>query len=301
MVALNFLPLQTLLLLGLLSSAACFAPSSLPATRQSPSSSSSSTQTYLFNLGGASSPGSAAKIPSSPKDRDNAAIAAVKAAISKPRNTSCPLIECEFPALSALNKLGDGSLRSSLEAEDANVAFANKLVGGIGTPIFGPSVSLVMSSSASNAMINKVKKKVKGATVFSSKDGMPEVSGKDNVWIFLTPSSPRDYKAAASLAEYGCPTVLVNGSFKDLKSVPESATMAYFVKPLTYNSQVAGYLIRSYPSVWTVLDAQTKSVLGSFTDEQILVQRTNTPDLRESGRLVQKSVDERAIKARANM
>ena len=74
--------------------------------------------------------------------------------------------------------------------------------------------------------------------------------------------------------------------------------MGYFQKPLTYNSQVAGFLIRSYPSLWTVLDAQTKAVLGSFTDEQILVEGTNTPDLRESGRLVQKSVDERAIKAR---
>lgn len=74
--------------------------------------------------------------------------------------------------------------------------------------------------------------------------------------------------------------------------------MGYFLKPLTYNSQVAGFLIRSYPSLWTVLDAQTKAVLGSFTDEQILVEGTNTPDLRESGRLVQKSVDERAIKAR---
>ena len=77
--------------------------------------------------------------------------------------------------------------------------------------------------------------------------------------------------------------------------------MGYFLKPLTYNSQVAGFLIRSYPSLWTVLDAQTKEVLGSFTDEQILVEGTNTPDLRESGRLVQKSVDERAIKARAKM
>jgi len=88
---------------------------------------------------------------------------------------------------------------------------------------------------------------------------------------------------------------------QDLKSVPPSATMAYFNKPLTYNSQVAGFLIRSYPSLWTVLDAQSKSVLGSFSDGQILVQRTNTPDLRESGRLVQKSVDERAIRARAKM
>jgi hypothetical protein len=77
--------------------------------------------------------------------------------------------------------------------------------------------------------------------------------------------------------------------------------MAYYNKPLTYNSQVAGFLIRSYPSLWTVLDAQSKAVLGSFPDGEILVEKTNTPDLRESGRLVQKSVDERAIQARARM
>jgi hypothetical protein len=77
--------------------------------------------------------------------------------------------------------------------------------------------------------------------------------------------------------------------------------MAYFFKPLTYNSQVAGFLIRSYPSLWTVLDAETKKILGSFSDDEILVKKTNTPDLRTSGRLVQRSVDERAIRARANM
>lgn len=85
---------------------------------------------------------------------------------------------------------------------------------------------------------------------------------------------------------------------QDQKSVPGKATMAYYVKPLTYNSQVAGYLIRSYPGKWTVFDATSRKVLGAFADEEILVDGTNTPDLRESGRLVQKSVDERAIKAR---
>lgn len=283
--------MKWLLLLGLLGSAVSFTASNSRATRRP-----SATKAFLFNLGAAS--GSTAKIPSSTNDRDNAAIAAVKAAIQKPRDPSCPLIECEFPALTALNKLGDGSLRSSLEAEDANAAFVNKLVGGLSNPFFGPSVSLVLSSSASNALINKVQKKVKGATLYSLKEGMPDVQGKDSVCIFLTPSSQRDYQAARSLAESGCSTVVVNASFKDQKSIPASATMAYFVKPLTYNSQVAGYLIRSYPSLWTVLDSQSKSVLGSYTDEQILVQRTNTPDLRESGRLVQKSVDERAIQAR---
>ena len=175
-------------------------------------SSSTTTQTYLFS----SSSSGTAKIPSSQSERDNAAIASIKSAISNPRKKSFPLIECEFPALSALNKLGDGSLRSSLEAEDANVAFVNKLVGGISTPFFGPSISLVISSSSSNAFINKVQKKVKGATLISLKDGsIPGIlEKKDNVCIFLTPSSPKDYQAARTLAEYGRATVLVNGSFK---------------------------------------------------------------------------------------
>lgn len=74
--------------------------------------------------------------------------------------------------------------------------------------------------------------------------------------------------------------------------------MAYYLKPLTYNSQVAGYLIRQYPKPWTVVDT-TNKVLGSFTDTEILVDKTNTPDLRNSVRLAQKNADEKAIRDRA--
>lgn len=74
--------------------------------------------------------------------------------------------------------------------------------------------------------------------------------------------------------------------------------MAYYVKPLTYNSQVAGYLLRSYPSPWTTVDATTDAVLGTATDAQILVPDTNTPDLRASVKSVQQAVDARAIAAR---
>lgn len=170
----------------------------------------------------------------------------------------------------------------------------------------GKKVYLVMSTSASNSLMNKVQTKMKksgggATTVIALRDGLPENVGttKNNVFLFLTPSSQRDYQTARSLVEEtGCPTVVVNASFKDQKSIPPNATMAYFLKPLTYNSQVAGYLIRAYPSLWTVLDSQSKAVLGAFTDTQILVDRTNTPDLRQSGRLVQKAVDERAIRAR---
>ena len=50
-------------------------------------------------------------------DRTKQAIEAVKQSIAKPRFPSFPLIECEFPVLQSQNKLGDGSLRSKLEAE----------------------------------------------------------------------------------------------------------------------------------------------------------------------------------------
>jgi Domain of unknown function (DUF1995) len=84
---------------------------------------------------------------------------------------------------------------------------------------------------------------------------------------------------------------------KDTRSVPNDATMAYYLKPLTYNSQIAGYLLRCYPGQWTVVTS-TSAVLASYTDDDILVPGTNTPDLRQSVKLVQKYVDEQAILAR---
>ena len=92
--------------------------------------------------------------------------------------------------------------------------------------------------------------------------------------------------------------IILLSDVQDAKSVSGEATMAYFLKPLTYNSQVAGYLVRSWPGKWTTIDATTKNVLGTFDDSDILVSGTNTPDLRDAVRQVQKSVDQRAIQAR---
>jgi hypothetical protein len=52
------------------------------------------------------------------QNRDKQAIDSIKAAISNPKNPSFPLIECEFPPLAELNKLGDGSLRSANQVDD---------------------------------------------------------------------------------------------------------------------------------------------------------------------------------------
>lgn len=286
-----------------LGSVKCFAPV-LPI--QSPATESSS-RLGLFDFGSfGGGSGKAATIPSTTDARDKIAIESCKIAIGNPRASNLPLIELEFPALAALNKLGDGSLRSAMEAENANLAFVSKLVSGISpsfNPFVGTKVSIALSSSSTNSFKSKTEKAAKksGASVVSaSSPSLADKVGADGVCIFLTPVSRGDYMAAQNLAKSGAvkAVVLVNAFAKDPRSVPEGATMGYFLKPLTYNSQIAGYLIRSYPSDWTVLDATTKAVLGTFADEQILVKGTNTPDLRDSGRMVQKSVDERAIAAR---
>ncbi|KAL3913543.1 MAG: hypothetical protein SGILL_006443 [Bacillariaceae sp.] len=252
--------------------------------------------------------GGSAKIPTSAADRDNQAISAVKAAISKPKTKDFPLIECEFPPLKELNKLGDGSLRSANEVDQANLAFCIKMVKSIAPiPIMGPKIWLLTSSASTNAFVAKAQGAAKGtaATVDTLRNGIPQGLAKGDICILISPTGRPDYNLAQTIITNNSDTttqknavVIVNGLAKDPESVPGTATMAYFLKPLTYNSMVSGFLIRSYPGPWTVLDAVTKKSLGSFTDQEILFQESNTPDLRSSGRLVQKATDERAIAAR---
>lgn len=251
------------------------------------------TRAVALNLFGGGSNG---KIPSSPNERDSLAIAAIKAAIATPKTPGFGLIECEFPPLSALNKLGDGSLRSAKEVDAANLNFAKKLIQGIAPlPFLGPKVWFITSAASSASFINGAKKS--GGTPHSLRNGLPTVAPSD-VCILVSPSSRSDYEAAQRLAKLCKAAVVVNGFAKDATSIPAGATMAYFLKPLTYNSQVVGYLTRAYPNAWTTIDVVSNQVLASVDDIAILVKGTNTPDLRESGRLVQKAVDQRAIAAR---
>ena len=82
---------------------------------------------------------------------------------------------------------------------------------------FGPKMNVLVSSSASNSFLEKVRSKVKGGDVYSLKDdGALQTmgKGKDNVGIVLTPSLAKDYRVAKELADAGLKTVLVNGLFK---------------------------------------------------------------------------------------
>ena len=175
--------------------------------------------------------------------------------------------------------------------------------------------------------MTKASKIIKGAKAVSSlRDGIPEGISEGDICIVMTPSVGQDYVAARSIASSN-PVVIINGLakvrslmqslnrwqyhnhhcsytfpsmtlLKDQKSVPGEATMAYFLKPLTYNSQVVGYLARSYPKDWTTIDLATKECLATYSDSDILFGKTNTPDLRNPGKRVQKAVDDRAIQAR---
>lgn len=220
----------------------------------------------------------------------------------------------------------------------ANLSFTTKALKSLAPlPFMGPKTWLLVSSSASNSFLRNAAAKAKscGASVHSLKEGPPSV-GSGDICVLVTPSTKSDYLIAQNVAAGGdaAALVIVNGFAKvcsysgfkcdmvlkmhttrdymiadlfgfisiipkDAKSISEKATMAYFLKPLTYNSQVAGYLIRQYPGKWTTIDATSKEVLGTLNDSEILVRGTNTPDLRPSGRSVQKSVDDRAIRARS--
>jgi hypothetical protein len=237
--------------------------------------------------------------------RDRQAIDAVKAAVSKPKTPGFCLIECEFPPLAALNKLGDGSLQSANQVDDANLAFGVQLARSLSVVPFAPTVTLLASTAASQRLVQKAQKTY--PLVHPLQQGLPSPINKSSVLVLVAPSSTRDYSLAQEMVqEYGATVILVNGLAKTPKSVSGQATMAYYLKPLTYNSQVAGYLVRRYPQAWTTLSSfalssgrkRTTTVLQTATDADILVPGTNTPDLRAAVRAVQQYVDQQAMAAR---
>ena len=129
------------------------------------------------------------------------------------------MIECEFPPLVELNKLGDVSLRSANQVDDANLAFVNKLIRGISIPFLGPRVYLIMSSAASSNLLSKANKVCRGsgATYIGSlRDGIPDAAKKGDVVLFASPPSSQDYAAASRIAADGLTAVLVNGVAKVL-------------------------------------------------------------------------------------
>ncbi|GAX25231.1 hypothetical protein FisN_5Lu347 [Fistulifera solaris] len=156
--------------------------------------------------------GSGTIIPSSISARDKQAISSIKAAISKPKTKDFPLIECEFPPLGSLNKLGDGSMRSANQVDDANLAFCSKLVKSI-AGILGPNTWLITSAAASMNLAQKAKNVT--TNVHSFKSGFqPTNIKKTDVCVVVAPCVQSDYENAKQLAKLCKAVVLVNGFAK---------------------------------------------------------------------------------------
>jgi len=48
--------------------------------------------------------------------------------------------------------------------------------------------------------------------------------------------------------------------------------MLYFLKPLTHNSQISGFLLRSFPSPYTVVDPSGCTLKVYEREEEVLVK-----------------------------
>lgn len=152
------------------------------------------------------------RIPTSPAQRNNQMAQAVAAAVRAPRSPSLRLIECEFPAVSALNKLGDGSLQSAQAVENANIAACVRLVQTLSfPPIVSPPVSVVLSRTATQRCIEQVQRQCPQVVVSAKTNIRPQPR---DVLVFLTPAGSADYQEAKRLAMNGNTVVLVNGFAK---------------------------------------------------------------------------------------
>jgi hypothetical protein len=163
-------------------------------------------------------------VPRSIAARNEEMARAVRAAISNPRVPSCRLIECEFPALAALNKMGDGSSRSAMDVDDANLAAALTIARSFLLPVVPffspPKVWVIPSRSSSQRIQSALTKQWKRDAVHflgnsnnNDTGGLPPVKSRD-VCIFVAPSSSTDYDVAKRLTANGNVVVVVNGQAK---------------------------------------------------------------------------------------
>jgi hypothetical protein len=167
----------------------------------------------LFPLGRTDA---AAVVPTTVAVRNRDMADAVKAAMANPLVPSCRCIECEFPALAALNKLGDGSLRSAMLVDDANLAAALSIAKSFLPYPFGPpKVWLVPSRSSSQRLQSAVTKQWPrdGVHLFDTDGPFLPVKSRD-VCIFVSPSNSADYETVKRLTTNGNVVVVVNGQAK---------------------------------------------------------------------------------------
>uniref|UniRef100_A0A7S1GVZ0 DUF1995 domain-containing protein n=2 Tax=Hemiselmis andersenii TaxID=464988 RepID=A0A7S1GVZ0_HEMAN len=157
-------------------------------------------------------------------------------------------MEVEFPPIPSLNKLSDGSASSQRMVRNANVDFVLKVAEALSGSGWGVWILCGDSSTREEVVKRSLPPNTQVALL---RDGPPP-SGPSDVLLVHPPADISQWDYSASLSA-SSPVVALNGQQHNGHS---SFEMAYYLKPMTFNSRTCGYLIRSLPGAWTVYDSQ---------------------------------------------
>jgi len=99
--------------------------------------------------------------------------------------------------------------------------------------------------------------------------------GQCDVIVSCQPADSKSWMSSAQL-EARAPVVVLNGfQYHGYKAFD----MAYYLKPMTFNSGICGYCIRQYPNDWVVWSVKTAQPLD-YTVAFVEAQGCLRPDLQ---------------------
>jgi hypothetical protein len=155
-------------------------------------------------------------------------------------------IEVEFPPITQVNRLSDGSASSQALVRRANVAYAAKAAARLEPPAPG-RLLLLCGDSATLSELGRAALPPR-ADAGLLRDFDAAAVGPRDLAIVVTPADARQWAAAAQAAA-AVPAVVLNGACNN--GWPGFET-AYYLRPMTFNSGVCGYVVRQFPAAWTV-------------------------------------------------
>ena len=155
-------------------------------------------------------------------------------------------MEVEFPPIPQVNRLSDGSASSQAMVRRANVAYAAKAAARLAPPAPARLHLLCGDRATLDELLRAALPKT--AAVGLLRDFSPAAAGPGDAALVVTPADAQQWAAAARVGD-AAPVAVLNGVFNNGWPGFESA---YYLRPMTFNSGVCGYLLRQFPAAWTV-------------------------------------------------
>jgi hypothetical protein len=181
-------------------------------------------------------------------------------------------LEVEFPPIAQTNKISDGSASSQATVRRANVAFNAKVAAAL-----SKSAARVLVLCEDAATLQEMLRAVlpSNAVCALIKDATSVGPRKGDIILSCQPANSKSWIASAQL-ESEAPVVVLNGfQYNGYKAFD----MAYYLKPMTFNSGICGYCIRSFPYDWVVWSAKTAQPID-YSVEFVEAQGCLRPDLQ---------------------